>query len=77
MAKYQYVGPEETRGHIPSWGFDDGVLDPAHLASLLDRGQVVLLDAAPALDRIGTSRAEGIAAAEPAAAPKPRSRKRS
>jgi len=40
MAKYLYVGPPEARGVVPTFGFDDGILDPSHLATLLERGHV-------------------------------------
>lgn len=72
MARYQYIGAEEERGFIPSWGFDDGVLEPGHLASLIERGQVrdlaVLRPSEPERER-------PVHAAAPERKPKARARK--
>lgn len=48
MARYLYIGPPEERGSVPSWGFDDGVLEPGHLNSLVGRGYVRDLTVSPA-----------------------------
>ncbi len=76
MTRYLYVGPEAERREIPGWDFGDGVLDPARLAVLIQRGhvQVLLPDVPAPLDKIGESRAQGIAS-EPEP-PKPATRRR-
>lgn len=50
MPRYVYTGPAEQRGNVPSWGFDDGVLAPDHLAALIGRGHVRDLRASPIAD---------------------------
>jgi hypothetical protein len=41
MPRHLYTGPEDQRGHVPSWGFDDGVLAPDEVRALISRGHLV------------------------------------
>lgn len=38
MARYIYTGPPESRGSVPGTSFDEGVIGPDHLKTLIDRG---------------------------------------
>lgn len=44
MARYVYTGPEESRGDVPSFEFDEGLVYPPRLREMVEAGHVVRTD---------------------------------
>lgn len=43
--RYVYIGPDDERGDVPTFGFDEGVVHPDRLRQMVASGHVRRIDA--------------------------------